>query len=162
MEFYRRCLIQTFGILQEYEVRAEGQGTLLGEPPASPEKLKEEQTEPRPQQGSKYDKRPVRVEEGGEHWEEVEQRWAELNRPNGFVSGLLHWKAGGGDSTAHIQTHFEPRTADFSPPDPDEEEEEEEEEPPENQGGKQINVFRCFLSAALARRSLLGLETSGV
>lgn len=27
-----------------------------------------------------------------------------LSRPNGFISGLLHWRAGGGDSTAHIQT----------------------------------------------------------
>lgn len=143
VEFYRRCLIQTFGILQEYEVGAEGQETPPGEPkeepPASPGGPKEERTEPLPRQGSKYDKRPVRVEEGGERWEEAEQRWAEQNRPNGFVSGLLHWKAGGGDSTAHIQTHFEPRTGDFRPPDPDEVEEEEE-EPPENQGGSPSGV----------------------
>lgn len=166
MEFYRRCLIQIFGILEEYEVGTEGQRTLLGPPPNPPEEeevLKEppaatsesneeqriprrsaedmegasplltaaptidakeemkdgepvvkeemevmeeqqEQAEPRPQQASKYDKLPIKVEEKGEEWEEVEERWAELGRPNGFTSGLLHWKAGGGDSTAHILT----------------------------------------------------------
>lgn len=168
MEFYRRCLIQIFGILEEYEVGTEGQRTLLGPLPNSPAKeeevLKEtpaavsqskdqsaeeqriqlssmevmpplltaspginaqeevkdgqpvikeevevkeehqEQAESRPQQASKYDKLPIKVEEDGEEWEEVDERWAELSRPNGFISGLLHWKAGGGDSTTHIQT----------------------------------------------------------
>ncbi|XP_041814110.1 AT-rich interactive domain-containing protein 1B isoform X2 [Chelmon rostratus] len=170
VEYYRRCLIQIFGILEEYEVGTEGQRTLLGpvfDPPKKEEVLKEsppansesnsqsaeeqriprrsaeemeavsplptaapaidteeevkdsesvvkeevvvkdehqEQAEPRPQQASKYDKLPIRVEETGEEWEEVEERWAELSRPNGFISGLLHWRAGGGDSTAHIQT----------------------------------------------------------
>lgn len=169
MEYYRRCLIQIFGILEEYEVGTGGQRTLLGplpDPPEEEEVLKEppaaatesnsqsaeeqriprrsaeemvatsllltaaptisaeevkdgepvvkeevevkeehqEQTEPRPQQASKYDRLPIRVEENGEVWEDVEERWAELSRPNGFISGLLHWKAGGGDSTAHIQT----------------------------------------------------------
>lgn len=155
VEYYRRCLIQIFGILEEYEVGAEGQRTLLGplldppemekvlkEPPAaassesngqSPEEQRtpplltaapavdakegepvvkeevlvkeerEEQAEPRPKQASKYDKLPIRVEKG-EEWEEVEERWAELGRPNGFISGLLHWRAGGGDTTAHILT----------------------------------------------------------
>ncbi|XP_072218138.1 AT-rich interactive domain-containing protein 1B isoform X2 [Leuresthes tenuis] len=158
VEFYRRCLIQIFGILEDYEVKTEGQKTLMEDealtaPPAAasepdgqseeeqgrpskevptppplapPEEerravVKEElqqQVEPRPQQASKYDKLPIRVEEAGERWEEAEQRWAKLSRPNGFISGLLHWKAGGGDSTAHIQTHFEPRTGDFTPPEP--------------------------------------------
>ncbi|KAE8286480.1 AT-rich interactive domain-containing protein 1B [Larimichthys crocea] len=175
VEYYRRCLIQIFGILEEYEVGTEGQRSLLGPPPDPPkeeeeeeeEELKEppaatfesnsqsaeeqriprraveeteatpplltaapaadankeakdgeavvreevevkeehqEQAEPRPPQSSKYDKLPIKVEEKGQEWEEVEQRWAELSRPNGFISGLLHWKAGGGDSTAHIQT----------------------------------------------------------
>ncbi|XP_041831336.1 AT-rich interactive domain-containing protein 1B isoform X2 [Melanotaenia boesemani] len=80
--------------------------------------VKEEQEEPRPKQASKYDKLPIRVEETGEGWEEVEECWAKLNQPNGFTSGLLHWKAGGGDSTTHIQTHFEPQMGDFTPPDP--------------------------------------------
>uniref|UniRef100_A0A1A7WHZ3 AT rich interactive domain 1B (SWI1-like) n=1 Tax=Iconisemion striatum TaxID=60296 RepID=A0A1A7WHZ3_9TELE len=151
VEFYRRCLIQIFGILEEYEVGAEGQKNPLGPvpeeeelmeettafkpetekeeaPPCSaPEEIKatkpalevkEEQMELRPQQSSKFDKLPVRVEEMGETWEEVEERWARLSRPNGFISGLLHWKAGGGDSTFHIQTHFESRTGIFAPPDP--------------------------------------------
>uniref|UniRef100_A0A671TXV7 AT-rich interactive domain 1B n=1 Tax=Sparus aurata TaxID=8175 RepID=A0A671TXV7_SPAAU len=113
VEFYRRCLIQIFGILEEYEVGTEGQRTLLGPLPNSPAKEEEEvevkeehqeQAESRPQQASKYDKLPIKVEEDGEEWEEVDERWAELSRPNGFISGLLHWKAGGGDSTTHIQT----------------------------------------------------------
>ncbi|XP_022626034.1 AT-rich interactive domain-containing protein 1B-like isoform X2 [Seriola dumerili] len=183
VEFYRRCLIQIFGILEDYEVGTEGQRTVLG-PLPNPSKeetevlkeplaaasesygqsaeeqkiqrrsaeeieetspllltapainaeeaknsepvvkeeveVKDEQqeqaAEPRPQQASKYDKLPIRVEERGEEWEEVEERWAKLSRPNGFISGLLHWKAGGGDSTAHIQTHFEPCTGDSAPP----------------------------------------------
>ncbi|KAF7231104.1 AT-rich interactive domain-containing protein 1B isoform X1 [Nothobranchius furzeri] len=152
VEFYRRCLIQIFGILEEYEVGAESQKSLLGPVPekeelkevttaSQPETkleeappcsalekemkdtkpvlgVKEEQMELRPQQSSKFDKLPVRVEEMGETWEEVEERWTRLSRPNGFISGLLHWKAGGGDSTAHIQTHFESRTGNFAPPDP--------------------------------------------
>uniref|UniRef100_A0A7N8WUA1 AT-rich interactive domain 1B n=1 Tax=Mastacembelus armatus TaxID=205130 RepID=A0A7N8WUA1_9TELE len=164
VEYYRRCLIQIFGILEEYEVGAEGQRPLLRPlpEPSEEEVLKElpaiapesngqsaeeqrllrrplvevEETppvltaapnisaeeepkdEPRPQQASKYDKLPIRVEERGGQWEEVEERWAQLSRPNGFISGLLHWKAGGGDSTAHIQTHFEPQAGDFTPPNP--------------------------------------------
>lgn len=214
VEYYRRCLIQIFGILEEYEVGAGSQRTL----PEKEEVLKElagassesnvrsaeqqriqrrsveemeempplltaapninsmeevkdsipvvreevevkkehqEQAEPRPQQASKYDKLPVKVEERGEQWQEMEERWAELNRPNGFISGLLHWKAGGGDSTAHIQTHFEAHTGDFTPPNPAEREEREgggegrreeaeknlpagEETPPETQQGKDL------------------------
>uniref|UniRef100_A0A3Q1B212 ARID domain-containing protein n=1 Tax=Amphiprion ocellaris TaxID=80972 RepID=A0A3Q1B212_AMPOC len=141
VEFYRRCLIQIFGILEEYEVGAEGKKTLLGPLPEEEKEpqlaafqeettdskpvVKEavevkqehqEQSEPRPQQASKYDKLPIRVEEKGEEWEEVEQRWAGLSRPNGFISGLLHWKAGGGDSTTHIQTHFESRMGESALP----------------------------------------------
>lgn len=199
MEYYRRCLIQIFGILEEYKVGAEGQRTLLGpllhplkeekevlkELPAaasesnsqsaeeqrirrpaeemeatspllqaaaaidSEEEVKDrkpvikeeveeehqEQAEPRPQQASKYDKLPIRVEEK-EEWEEVEKRWAELSQPNGFISGLLHWKAGGGDSTRHIQT------GEATPTKPTVAREEEnnlpagEETPPETQAGK--------------------------
>ncbi|PWA14335.1 hypothetical protein CCH79_00018490 [Gambusia affinis] len=122
VEFYRRCLIQMFGILQEYEVGAEGPKTTPEDPGEAPSPLDSEDTKPEdsPQQSSKYDKWPVRVEEAGESWAEVERR-ADPTRPNGFISGLLHWKAGGGDSTAHIQTHFEPRTGDFKPPDPEQE-----------------------------------------
>ncbi|XP_047243562.1 AT-rich interactive domain-containing protein 1B isoform X2 [Girardinichthys multiradiatus] len=165
VEFYRRCLIQMFGILQECEVGNEGQNTLLGplveelkEAPSllvsSEEDLEhirpvpQEQVESHPQHSSKYDKRPVRVEETGECWEEVEERWAKLNQPNGFISGLLHWKAGGGDSTTHIQTHFESHTGDFKPPDPVEEKDLSggeggrplEEEQPDKQGGSPSEV----------------------
>ncbi|XP_068198736.1 AT-rich interactive domain-containing protein 1B-like isoform X2 [Antennarius striatus] len=178
VEYLRRCLIQIFGILGEYEVGAEGRRPLLepqiwphevkeepkeapdtsptsnnqsaeeqrkqeGEmapleaPPPTEAALKEEaelkgeepeQAEPRPQQASKYDKLPIKIEEG-EGWEEVVRRWAELNRPNGFVSGLLHWRAGGGDCTAHIQTgETSPSTAEM-------EEEVSEDTPPETDGG---------------------------
>ncbi|KAM4713395.1 AT-rich interactive domain-containing protein 1B isoform 2-T2 [Anableps anableps] len=165
VEFYRRCLIQMFGILQEYEVGAEGQKTLPVDPKEAPSLLasseeemedvkpvpQDDFQESRPQQSSKYDKRPIRMEEKGQSWEEVERR-ANPSRPNGFISGLLHWKAGGGDSTAHIQTHFESRTRDFSPPDPEEEERSggveagrpqegaAEEEKPDNQGGSPSEV----------------------
>lgn len=167
VEFYRRCLIQIFGILEEYEVGSEGQRTLLGpfpnllkeevlkdlpaesnsqsqeeqriarrtveetkellisaaanisteEAKDSTTVVKEEPTEPRPPQASKHDKLPIKLEETGEEWQQVEARWAKLSRPNGFISGLLHWKAGGGDSTTHIQTHLEPRTGECAPPD---------------------------------------------
>ncbi|MEQ2181438.1 hypothetical protein GOODEAATRI_011597 [Goodea atripinnis] len=174
-------LMQMFGILQECEVGNEGQNTLLGplaeelkEAPSllvsSEEDLEhikpvpQEQVESHPQQSSKYDKRPVRVEETGECWEEVEERWAKLNRPNGFISGLLHWKAGGGDSTAHIQTHFEPHTGDFRPPDPVEEKDLSggveggrplEEEQPDEQGGKRINMFLGFIRIDSAAPTLV-------
>ncbi|XP_056150037.1 AT-rich interactive domain-containing protein 1B [Lampris incognitus] len=198
VEHYRRCLIQIFGILEEYEVGNKGQRTLLGlqhhpardqtpgeEQPGSPQpetQRQEEQSipsksseekeeslltatppfkstkeeerdgkeeaatvteeecgggeeeeeeevwgglsseqpdpdqsrelaEPPPQQASKFDKYPIKVEEG-------EERWAELNLTVGFTSGLLHWQAGGGDSTTHIQTHLELRSGGANLPDP--------------------------------------------
>uniref|UniRef100_A0A8C7JS74 AT-rich interactive domain 1B n=1 Tax=Oncorhynchus kisutch TaxID=8019 RepID=A0A8C7JS74_ONCKI len=121
VEYFRRCLISIFGILDEYEVGTEGQRTLLGpivegeesevgattdqsEPPQP-----EGPPEPRPKQASKYDKLPIKVEEKSAEEDQVEERQG-LSLPRGFSSGLLHWKAGGGDSTAHIQTHFEKRS----------------------------------------------------
>uniref|UniRef100_A0A8C7MXJ8 AT-rich interactive domain 1B n=1 Tax=Oncorhynchus kisutch TaxID=8019 RepID=A0A8C7MXJ8_ONCKI len=181
VEYFRRCLISIFGILDEYEVGTEGQRTLLGpiadqeEEPTVPElgsQLRKEQRdnrpeeaeiekptangsteeavpdekteepvevtvkeekvegeesevgattdqseppqpegppEPRPKQASKYDKLPIKVEEKSAEEDQVEERQG-LSLPRGFSSGLLHWKAGGGDSTAHIQTHFEKRS----------------------------------------------------
>ncbi|CAB1340415.1 unnamed protein product [Coregonus sp. 'balchen'] len=184
VDYFRRCLIEIFGILDEYEVGTEEQRTLLGpiadpadqeEEPAIPElgsqlceeqrdsrpeeagtekptangsteetvpeekteepvevtvkeeKVEGEETEmgatteqseppqpevppePRPKQASKYDKLPVKVEEKSAEEDHVEERQG-LSLPRGFTSGLLHWKAGGGDSTAHIQTHFERRS----------------------------------------------------
>ncbi|XP_022606792.1 AT-rich interactive domain-containing protein 1B-like [Seriola dumerili] len=64
--------------------------------------------EPKPQQASKYDKLPIKII----HKEDlIEDMTEHLGYVTEFTSGLLHWQAGGGDSTAHIQTHFEPRTA---------------------------------------------------
>lgn len=169
MEYFRRCLIEIFGILEEYEVGTEGQKTLLGplsEPAEKEESDPEEQdslsnpeqidnkpeveslsqkcvlsstsggdalekkpaetteqkekereieagkdicpsTEPRPKQASKYDRLPIKVEEREAVADLVEDRSEQLGLAGGFTSGLLHWKAGGGDSTAHIQTHFD-------------------------------------------------------
>lgn len=64
-------------------------------------------TEPRPKQASKYDRFPVKVEEREAIVDQVEDRSEQLGLAGEFTSGLLHWKAGGGDSTAHIQTHFD-------------------------------------------------------
>uniref|UniRef100_A0A671QNX3 AT-rich interactive domain-containing protein 1B-like n=1 Tax=Sinocyclocheilus anshuiensis TaxID=1608454 RepID=A0A671QNX3_9TELE len=178
VEYFRRCLIEIFGILEEYEVGTEGQKTLLGpcsEPtekeqpsnqdlksqsnteqverldvePEKPQpsssaaalnmekredsaegKADEKNTgketcppvEPRPKQASKYDKLPVKVEEREAVADCVEDRSELLGLAGEFTSGLLHWKAGGGDSTAHIQTHFERRR-------------EEEQKPSKNQEG---------------------------
>ncbi|KAJ8290180.1 hypothetical protein GJAV_G00009650 [Gymnothorax javanicus] len=155
VEHFRRCLIEIFGILREYEVGDPGQRTLLDPHALEHERAKSneaeaeraeldeleeeymdeveeededededeqlgrkasEEGEPesqdgqspalelgqnsapsgdtappeeKPKQASKYDRLPIRVE---------------------FDSGLLHWSAGGGDTTQHIQTHFESRT----------------------------------------------------
>ncbi|XP_051500759.1 AT-rich interactive domain-containing protein 1B-like isoform X4 [Myxocyprinus asiaticus] len=179
VEYLRRCLIEIFGILEEYEVGTEGQKTLLGscsepteveEPPnqdlnsqseteqvekrldvesenpqasssteafvmekevESTENKAEDKEknigqepcpplEPRPKQASKYDKLPVKVEEREIVADLVEDRSELLGLVSEFTSGLLHWKAGGGDSTAHIQTHFdgcgeeeEPKSSDY-------------------------------------------------
>ncbi|KAM6953951.1 AT-rich interactive domain-containing protein 1B [Aplochiton taeniatus] len=174
VEYFRRCLIEIFGILEEYEVGTGEQTNLLGPILESPEEMEEEEKqrpssleavserpaanseeeslpenkeveptvitvkeeviekeagkneeegkaaseqekssqpqespEPRPQQASKYDRLPIKVEEKDKEEDLVEEQ---LVLPRGFTSGLLHWNAGGGDSTAHIQTHFELRT----------------------------------------------------
>uniref|UniRef100_A0A8B9LEY1 AT rich interactive domain 1B (SWI1-like) n=1 Tax=Astyanax mexicanus TaxID=7994 RepID=A0A8B9LEY1_ASTMX len=135
VEYFRRCLIEIFGILKEYEVGTEGQKTLLGpiqEPTAKKEEseseLKELDTEtidqkgekdmnaskekcpslePTAKQASKYDRLPIKVEEREAIDDMVEDRSEQLGLVGDFISGLLHWKAGGGDSTAHIQTHLE-------------------------------------------------------
>lgn len=63
--------------------------------------------EPKPKQASKYDKLPIKIV----HKEDlVEDMTEHLGYITAFASGLLHWQAGGGDSTAHIQTQFEPRS----------------------------------------------------
>ncbi|KAK6304285.1 hypothetical protein J4Q44_G00248710 [Coregonus suidteri] len=62
--------------------------------------------EPRPQQASKYDKFPIKILHKEDLIEDMSEQLAHVTE---FTSGLLHWQAGGGDSTAHIQTHFECR-----------------------------------------------------
>lgn len=64
--------------------------------------------EPKPKQASKYDKLPIKIVHKEDLMEDMTEH---LGYVTEFTSGLLHWQAGGGDSTAHIQTHFEPRTA---------------------------------------------------
>ncbi|XP_053191155.1 AT-rich interactive domain-containing protein 1B-like [Scomber japonicus] len=152
VEYFRRCLIEMFGILEEYEVGTVAHKSLSTEeaPPVTKEpvssevngereesevnlkddKNKEDREkggdeeesekgaeskkecvdqpvtalEPRPKQASKYDKLPIKIV----HKEDVTEDMT--GYVTEFTSGLLHWQAGGGDSTAHIQTHFEPRS----------------------------------------------------
>lgn len=176
VEYFRRCLIEIFGILREYEVGDPGQRTLLDpdalkrdwdsteeeEPRAEdmeqgeeddeeeeeqetvgPAHVKEEKekeqcydsrgpdekmederkskgtsseqtgslqslaTHERPKQASKFDKFPLKVVRKKDPF--VAGQSNNHGKLQEFDSGLLHWSAGGGDSTEHIQTHFEPR-----------------------------------------------------
>ncbi|CDQ68121.1 unnamed protein product [Oncorhynchus mykiss] len=146
VEYFRRCVMEIFGILEEYEIGTIGQKTLLGpeacnhrdeltsepemdceasqpepererkeegEKPTESKKVPAEskedypnQSEPRPQQASKYDKFPIKILHKEDLIEDMTERLAHVTE---FTSGLLHWQVGGGDSTAHIQTHFEGR-----------------------------------------------------
>ncbi|XP_041669109.1 AT-rich interactive domain-containing protein 1B-like isoform X4 [Cheilinus undulatus] len=63
--------------------------------------------EPKPKQASKYDRLPIKIVHKDDMMEDMTEH---LGYVTEFTSGLLHWQAGGGDSTAHIQTHFEPRS----------------------------------------------------
>lgn len=60
--------------------------------------------EPKPKQASKYDKLPIKIVQKEDLIKDLTGYITE------FTSGLLHWQAGGGDTTAHIQTQFEPRS----------------------------------------------------
>ncbi|XP_042356461.1 AT-rich interactive domain-containing protein 1B-like isoform X5 [Plectropomus leopardus] len=62
---------------------------------------------PKPKQASKYDKLPIKIVHKDDLMEDMTEH---LGYVTEFTSGLLHWQAGGGDSTAHIQTKFEPRS----------------------------------------------------
>uniref|UniRef100_A0A8D3A4Z6 ARID domain-containing protein n=1 Tax=Scophthalmus maximus TaxID=52904 RepID=A0A8D3A4Z6_SCOMX len=147
VEYFRRCLIEIFGILEEFEVGTVAHKSLLDPPSNQKEeepihdqetdsdKNKEDEDreekegeeskngavskkesvdqpvaelEPKPQQASKYDKLPIKIVQKEDLIEDMTER---LGYVTEFTSGLLHWQAGGGDSTSHIQTHFEPRTA---------------------------------------------------
>ncbi|XP_030605274.1 AT-rich interactive domain-containing protein 1A isoform X3 [Archocentrus centrarchus] len=174
VEYFRRCLIEIFGILREYEVGEPGQRTLL-DPDAlkrdwdgteeeeprvdgmeqeeedddeeedreteGPSRVKEEEDQKqysqgqdekskgsssdqtgslhtlpaheRPRQASKFDKFPLKVVRKKDPFTAAQSN--NHGKVQEFDSGLLHWSAGGGDSTEHIQTHFEPCKAFLEP-----------------------------------------------
>ncbi|KAM4795839.1 AT-rich interactive domain-containing protein 1A [Rhinophrynus dorsalis] len=141
VEYFRRCLIEIFGILREYEVGEPAQKTLLhpvpcdspfqGDAELSDEGENQSLTDGDPQsdeegdeerkaftapycaneepqrQSSKFDKLPVKVVPREDAF--VLDCSHQLGRRQEFDSGLLHWRIGGGDTTEHIQTHFERR-----------------------------------------------------
>ncbi|KAM4699192.1 AT-rich interactive domain-containing protein 1A [Discoglossus pictus] len=146
VEYFRRCLIEIFGILREYEVGEPAQKILLrpssqdspnpfagdaelGEGENSPVHADEEpcsggedddegeeerkafsapcEGEESQRQASKFDKLPVKVVPRDDAF--VLDCSHQLGRRQEFDSGLLHWRIGGGDTTEHIQTHFERR-----------------------------------------------------
>ncbi|KAK0134045.1 AT-rich interactive domain-containing protein 1B [Merluccius polli] len=120
---------------------------------------------PPPKQASKYDQLPLLLEEKEEEAEEMEARWAQLNRAGRLTGGLLHWQAGGGDSTRHILTHMEPPGSGergHAGPLEEEVEEEEEEmsEEDEEEGGrkKQTDVANELLDAQSGRWPISPLE----
>ncbi|ELK02095.1 AT-rich interactive domain-containing protein 1A isoform X2 [Pteropus alecto] len=146
VEYFRRCLIEIFGILKEYEVGDPGQRTLLdpgrlskASSPAPVEgedeedllgpQLEEEEEEEVAENDeemafsgkdkaasenseekltSKFDKLPVKIVQKNDPF--VVDCSDKLGRVQEFDSGLLHWRIGGGDTTEHIQTHFESKT----------------------------------------------------
>lgn len=189
MEYFRRCLIEIFGILKEYEVGDPGQRTLI-DPNAAEEsddeipmpegddmdtdeeddddeevedaktnpdtsllvRVKEEEDDEeeeersqkdrssedeeeqkgressiketntstsgssqdpsihseKPRQASKFDKLPIKVVRKKNPF--LLNHLSKLGQRQSFDSGLIHWSIGGGDTTEHIQTHFESRT----------------------------------------------------
>ena len=140
MEYFRRCLIEIFGILKEYEVGDPGQRTLLDpqrfcrssasshEEGEEDEELRslnnqEEEDDEEEEEAafsskdkaplecseeklvSKFDKLPIKIVQKNDPF--VVDYSDKLGRVQEFESGLLHWRIGGGDTTEHIQTHFE-------------------------------------------------------
>uniref|UniRef100_A0A8C7LMP4 AT-rich interaction domain 1A n=1 Tax=Oncorhynchus mykiss TaxID=8022 RepID=A0A8C7LMP4_ONCMY len=126
VEYFRRCLIEIFGILREYEVGDPGQRTLLDpdalkrdwscmedeEPGVEDMKVEGEDEEDDDEEeeevvASKFDKLPLKMVRKKDPF--PAGRATQRGKVQEFDSGLLHWSAGGGDSTEHIQTHFERR-----------------------------------------------------
>uniref|UniRef100_A0A452J197 ARID domain-containing protein n=1 Tax=Gopherus agassizii TaxID=38772 RepID=A0A452J197_9SAUR len=134
VEYFRKCLIDIFGILMEYEVGDPGHKALdhnavkkddtqsladeEEEEEDDIEKIEGEEkstvfatpsaiADPseRPKQASKFDKLPIKIVKKNNLF--VIDRSDKLGRVQEFNSGLLHWQLGGGDTTEHIQTHFE-------------------------------------------------------
>lgn len=180
VEYFRRCLIEIFGILKEYEVGDHGQRTLidpnaaedsdddmplpegmdmdLDEDDEEDEEVEESKSNPdslslvqvkeedessqkhktsedeeeekdressikepntstsgatqdlhseKPKQASKFDKLPIKVVRKKNPF--LANHLSKLGQRQSFDSGLIHWSIGGGDTTEHIQTHFESR-----------------------------------------------------
>lgn len=182
MEYFRRCLIEIFGILKEYEVGDPGQRTLIDpnaaedsddeipmpdgedmdtdEEDEEDEEVEESKTNPdttltvqvkqeeessqkdkssedeeeekeresfikepntstsgssldpnlhseKLKQASKFDKLPIKVVRKKNPF--LVNHSSKLGQRQSFDSGLIHWSIGGGDTTEHIQTHFESR-----------------------------------------------------
>ncbi|XP_062980583.1 AT-rich interactive domain-containing protein 1B isoform X5 [Elgaria multicarinata webbii] len=156
VEYFRKCLIDIFGILMEYEVGHPGpklqdhnstrkeDGQFATQDPRKEEENndecihyfdefedEEEEEEDenenteggeekssvlappgaiadpseRPKQASKFDKLPIKIVKKNNLF--VVDRSDRLGHVQEFNSGLLHWQLGGGDTTEHIQTHFE-------------------------------------------------------
>nr|XP_061824650.1 AT-rich interactive domain-containing protein 1B-like isoform X1 [Nerophis lumbriciformis] len=177
VEYFRRCLIEIFGILEEFEVGMVAQKSLMnltsdkneeptldgesestvqlipeavscmevpedllgnkmeeslsacgqpvppdgreaggcikkgeedkeeGEKKAESKHVCDAEQQSKPKQASKYDKFPISIVEREDFSEDMMGDLVEE-----FSSGLLHWQAGGGDTTSHIQTYFEPRS----------------------------------------------------
>lgn len=155
VEYFRKCLIDIFGILMEYEVGDPGHKALdhnavkkddsqslavdtgkeeendecidyFDEDEEDEEEEEEDDIEKiegeekstvfatpsaiadpseRPKQASKFDKLPIKIVKKNNLF--VVDRSDKLGRVQEFNSGLLHWQLGGGDTTEHIQTHFE-------------------------------------------------------
>nr|XP_042118292.1 AT-rich interactive domain-containing protein 1B isoform X2 [Peromyscus maniculatus bairdii] len=152
VEYFRKCLIDIFGILMEYEVGDPSQKALghhvgkkgdsrssgddSGKEEEDAECLDEEEEDEEeeeedvekmesegkssaapaapdatpdpketPKQASKFDKLPIKIVKKSNLF--VVDRSDKLGRVQEFNSGLLHWQLGGGDTTEHIQTHFE-------------------------------------------------------
>ncbi|XP_063164170.1 AT-rich interactive domain-containing protein 1B isoform X1 [Candoia aspera] len=155
VEYFRKCLIDIFGILMEYEVghpgpklqdhnlcrNDDGQSATedvrkdeenndecidyyddLEDEEEEEEEDENENTEEgkstvvappgaiadpseRPKQASKFDKLPIKIVKKNNLF--VVDRSDRLGHLQEFNSGLLHWQLGGGDTTEHIQTHFE-------------------------------------------------------
>nr|XP_029519072.1 AT-rich interactive domain-containing protein 1A-like isoform X2 [Oncorhynchus nerka] len=185
VEYFRRCLIEIFGILKEYEVGDPGQRMLIDphtadedcsdeelpeqedmeedeeeeeddeeeeeerksntdtttssqqvqvkqegvgkEEKSTTEKLTAEEereggessssspapqdsslSQEKPKQASKFDKLPIKMVRKKDPFPGC--RSSKLGRRQSFDSGLIHWSIGGGDTTEHIQTHFESRS----------------------------------------------------
>ncbi|XP_038158606.1 AT-rich interactive domain-containing protein 1A isoform X1 [Cyprinodon tularosa] len=63
----------------------------------------------KPKQASKFDKLPIWVVRKKKNPFQLNHS-SKLGQRQSFDSGLIHWSIGGGDTTEHIQTHFESQT----------------------------------------------------